>query len=109
MKTTEPTACGPAALAEAAQAALGPEWHRGLARLLGPHHPDGPRDAIDDRLVRRWASGQRAVPTWVPVALASILRDEAASLLRAADALDGDCLLRAADALDAAIGGRGGR
>jgi hypothetical protein len=43
------------------------------------------------------------------VALASILRDEAASLLRAADALDGDCLLRAADALDAAIGGRGGR
>lgn len=44
---------------------FGPEWKNAMARALGPLHPDGPREAIDDRLVRRWVSGERPIPSWV--------------------------------------------
>ena len=40
-------------------------WQRSLARGLGPLHPDGPRDSIDDRTVRRWVAGDRPIPAWV--------------------------------------------
>jgi hypothetical protein len=56
----------------AGEAILGGEWHRAIARELGPHHPDGPRDAIDDRIVRRWAAGERDIPDWVQPAMAKI-------------------------------------
>ena len=55
----------------------GPDWQRPMARLLGPHHPDGARDSIDDRLVRRWRSGERAVPEWVRGALLRLLNQAA--------------------------------
>ncbi|SFG81146.1 MULTISPECIES: hypothetical protein [Methylobacterium] len=60
-------------LAEAARLLLGPEWKRPLAKLLGPHHPAGPRDSLDPRLAFRWASGERPVPDWVPGVLADML------------------------------------
>ena len=75
-------------VAAAAQILLGGEWHRELARVLGPHHPDGPRASIDPRLVRRWAAGERAVPNWVPAALTVMLREHASYVLSAADALE---------------------
>jgi hypothetical protein len=49
------------------------EWQHAIAKELGQFHPDGPRDAIDSRLIRRWASGERVVPNWVVSALARIL------------------------------------
>lgn len=52
---------------------FGPEWQRTLARALGPFHPAGAREAIDDRLVRRWASGDREIPDWVIPALTRML------------------------------------
>ena len=51
---------------------FGHEWQRAIARTLGRWHPDGARPSIDDRLVRRWATGERAIPSWVLGALASI-------------------------------------
>ncbi|GJD87114.1 hypothetical protein BHAOGJBA_0614 [Methylobacterium hispanicum] len=51
----------------------GPDWQRPLSRGLGPLHPDGAREAIDDRLVRRWASGERPIPAWVGPALIRLL------------------------------------
>jgi hypothetical protein len=70
------------------EAIYGPEWQRALARALGPRHPDGPRESLDDRLVRRWASGDRSVPSWVPDALAEMLVEEAGEMhLRAAECL----------------------
>ena len=56
----------------------GDDWQRPLARGLGPHHPDGARESIDARLVRRWASGERPVPMWVGSALVALLEEEAA-------------------------------
>src|SRR5262249_31345568 len=35
---------------------FGLEWQRPVARMLGPLHPEGGRNTIDDRLVRRWAA-----------------------------------------------------
>ena len=61
-------------LADAGEALHGPEWQRALARALGPHHPDGARPAIDDRLVRRWTTAERPVPGWVWPVLARMLR-----------------------------------
>ena len=53
---------------------FGPEWQRPLARILGHYHPEGQRDdGIDDRLVRRWTSGEREIPDWVMAALAHIV------------------------------------
>lgn len=46
-------------LAAAASLLLGERWRRPLARLLG----------VDDRLVRRWAAGDRPVPQWALAAL----------------------------------------
>jgi hypothetical protein len=57
----------------AGQEIHGDEWHRAIARSLGSYHPDGARDQIDDRLVRRWAAGERAIPAWVPAAMIDIL------------------------------------
>ncbi|CAO4181057.1 hypothetical protein EEDFHM_03845 [Methylorubrum populi] len=57
----------------------GDDWQRPLARGLGPHHPDGGRDSIDARLVRRWAAGERPVPAWVASALVALLEAEASA------------------------------
>jgi hypothetical protein len=76
------------AVAAAAEVLLGTEWHRELARVLGPRHPDGPRASIDPRLVRRWASGARVVPEWVPIALSGLLREQASSMVTSAAALE---------------------
>jgi hypothetical protein len=56
---------------------VGADWQRPLARLLGPRHPDGARESIDDRLVRRWYSGDRPIPAWVGPALADLLDEQA--------------------------------
>lgn len=49
------TSPDPQPLATAAALLLGERWQRPLARLLD----------VDDRLVRRWATGERPVPAWV--------------------------------------------
>lgn len=67
-------------LERAAQLLLGQQWQRALATALGPHHPEVPRDAIDERLVRRWAGGQRPIPGWVFGALAKLARERAGTL-----------------------------
>ncbi|MCJ2088538.1 hypothetical protein MKK88_21525 [Methylobacterium sp. E-005] len=64
-------------LIDAACLLYGEDWQRPLARGLGRLHPDGHREDIDDRLVRRWASGERSVPTWVGPALVRLLRRHA--------------------------------
>lgn len=66
----------PELLAAAGERLCGEHWQRSLARVLGPHHPDGPREAIDDRLVRRWAAGERHVPAWVLRVLVRLLERE---------------------------------
>ncbi len=66
----------------------GEDWRRPLARLLGPHHPDGPRDELDPRMVSRWASGQMGIPEWVQEALARLTRETGERLLNVADELD---------------------
>jgi len=67
-----------------AQLLYGENWQRPLSRGLGPLHPRGARESIDDRLVRRWASGQNLVPMWVGGALVTLLEEEAvASAARA--------------------------
>jgi len=84
-------------LALAGEAAFGADWQRPMARALGPHHPrraTRERDAIDDRLVRRWVAGDRPVPAWVGAALPAVLREYADVL-----AARGDGLRRLADAL----------
>lgn len=67
-------------LAKAGELLLGPEWRRPLARVLGPHHPDGAREQIDPRLVMRWSTGERPVPAWVAPALAGLLAERAGNL-----------------------------
>lgn len=67
----------PETLAQAGQLLLGPEWQRPLARFLGPRHPAGARESLDPRLVQRWASGERPVPSWVPGVLAELLGQRA--------------------------------
>ena len=56
---------------------FGTDWQRATARALGPHHPDGPRDSVDDRLVRRWIAGERQIPIWVRGACHRVARDRA--------------------------------
>lgn len=81
----------------------GDGWPRAIALDLGPYHPLGARGQIDDRLVRRWISGDRPVPAWIGDALPRILAsarlaavnrmDDAASRL-GYDVLGGDaCML----------------
>lgn len=62
---TEPSAMTPDELRDLCDTRFGDRWQRPLARFLGPHSPRGPVEAIDDRLVRRWAAGERAIPQWV--------------------------------------------
>lgn len=57
--------------------AFGSDWQRPMARALGPYHPNGPRESIDDRLVRRWASAEREIPEWAIQSLQSILVEQA--------------------------------
>lgn len=64
----------------AGSALFGGEWQRAIARTLGPLHPGGSRDAIDDRLVRRWAAGERPIPNWVFPALVKIIDTRATEL-----------------------------
>lgn len=59
------TACG--------QALFGDQWQRALARALGPLHPSGAREAIDDRGVRRIVAGERPVPAWYWPAISRLL------------------------------------
>ena len=84
----------PELLARAGRALAGDEWRRPLARALGPLHPDGPREELDQRLVSRWSLGQREIPAWVRPALVKILwrrsldlHAEADEAARVADAL----------------------
>jgi hypothetical protein len=67
-------------LREAGTLLFGDEWQRPLARLLGPSHPEGPRETIDPRLVQRWVSSTRDIPDWVAPAL-SIALDERANAI----------------------------
>ena len=69
-------------LIEAGEALYGDQWQRALARALGPLHPQGPRERIDDRLVRRWAAQEqgRDVPEWVLGALRSTAESRASEL-----------------------------
>lgn len=69
-------------LAAAATLLFGDQWQRPLARALGPHFPGGARESIDDRLVRRWASGDREIPEWVFAALTSIGKERIAEIRR---------------------------
>ena len=62
-------------LRRAGEFLFGNHWQRPIARALGPCHPAGARDAIDHRLVRRWADGERPVPDWVGAALIVICRE----------------------------------
>ncbi len=71
-------------LARAGQLLLGPEWQRPMARLLGPRHPGGIRESLDPRLIQRWASGERPVPSWVPGVLADLLTARSGQLRHAA-------------------------
>jgi hypothetical protein len=57
-------------LADAASLLLGERWQRPLARLLD----------VDDRLVRRWAAGERPVPDWVLERLATELKARRAAI-----------------------------
>jgi Family of unknown function (DUF5677) len=59
---------------------FGQEWQRPIARMLGPFHPEGGRGPIDDRLVRRWAAGERTIPDWVITALQRATTSRAAEL-----------------------------
>lgn len=56
-------------LAAAASLLYGSHWQRPLSRALN----------INDRLVRRWASGEREIPSWADSAMQRLLderRDE---------------------------------
>lgn len=44
---------------------LGDRWQRPLSRLL----------SVDDRLVRRWVSGERSIPSWVLERLREVTAD----------------------------------
>lgn len=61
-------------LKQVGEALYGPEWQRAVARDLGPLHPRGGRDHLDDRLVRRWISGERLIAAWVSDALPELIQ-----------------------------------
>lgn len=65
------------------------DWRRPMARLLGAHHPDGPRDEVDPRSVSRWSNGVREVPGWVWPVLARLLRERAADAAEVARDIEG--------------------
>lgn len=76
-------------LHEIGGALFGPRWQREMAPALGPLHPDGAREAIDDSLVRKWARGARDIPAWVPRALLKIAETRGREIGRAATRLRG--------------------
>lgn len=49
---------------------LGDQWQRPLARALG----------VSDRLVRRWAAGDRPVPAWVVEEMMGLLQERQRAL-----------------------------
>lgn len=67
-------------LVSAGSLLFGSEWQRPIARMLGPLHPEGGRGTIDDRLVRRWASGERPIPDWVIPAIQRTIASRATEL-----------------------------
>lgn len=69
----------------AAEEICGERWIKDINPMLGAYHPTGPHPSIDDRLVRRWASGARPIPAWVPDALADILDVQEVNLRADAD------------------------
>ncbi|QDI79005.1 hypothetical protein E8E01_00345 [Methylorubrum populi] len=84
------------ALEEAARLLLGPEFKRPLAKLLGPHHPNGARESLDPRLPFRWFADPntpegdtnrqyRPIPGWVGPVLARLLEERAEELARDAE------------------------
>ena len=60
-------------LTKVGRALYGEDWQRPIARDLGPYHPREAREQLDDRLVRRWVSGERPVPAWVDTVLPKLL------------------------------------
>lgn len=77
----------PDTLRRAAALLVGPDpGAREMGRLLGPAHPDGPRDELDPRLMRRWLSGARDIPGWVVAELERLLIAEATRLRSASEA-----------------------
>lgn len=79
----------PEQLRRVGEVLYGPEWQTPLARALGPRCPD-PRanaDGLAPRVVRRWASGERPVPAWVPPALQEIAAEKRREWLQHAVAL----------------------
>lgn len=67
-----------ARLSSAGSAIHGDDWQRPMARTL----------AISDRHLRRWVSGEQAVPPWVDASLERILQESAASLALKAESLN---------------------
>ncbi|MBN9525810.1 MAG: hypothetical protein J0H82_06395 [Alphaproteobacteria bacterium] len=76
-------------LARVGRLAQGEAWQRAMAVELGRFHPAGPRDRIDERLVRRWVAGHRPIPDWVGPALQQICREIAA---RGAEPMPGEAV-----------------
>jgi hypothetical protein len=61
-------------------------WQTALARELGPLHPAGGSEPIDDRMIRQWICGIRAIPDWVGPALAQLCDERCRELTAAGDA-----------------------
>lgn len=74
----------PDSLAAAGELLAGAEWQTAIARMLGPLHPQGARESIDVRLVRKWVSQERPIPPWVQPALAKLLAEQPAKLAKQA-------------------------
>jgi hypothetical protein len=82
----------PETLEEAGILLAGPDWKLPMSALLGPHHPEGARERIDPRLVRRWAAGERPIPHWVRPVLAELLVRRTMQLSREANRARDLCL-----------------
>lgn len=71
-------------LEQAGRLLIGEDWKLPMASVLGPHHPEGARERLDPRLVRRWAVGDRPggrpIPPWVGPVLAALLEERAKEL-----------------------------
>jgi hypothetical protein len=77
-------------------------WQHAVARVLGAFHPDGARDTIDARLVRRWATGDRPIPRWVFLALVEVVERRTSAIEMQARAL-GTFLIRLRKEADAGV------
>jgi hypothetical protein len=81
------------------------DWKACLARDLGQYHPRGPRDGLDVRLVRRWVSGERPTPTWLPAALCRIAQRYSRQARQRANDIDDVVLLFEVSFLGLELGG----